>query len=129
MATSIGPVLDAIRVILGESGLDGAVKIPLRTGLPHFELQAVLDGATYSLDLRWNVRDASWYMHVLTADGAEIITAGLRLVVAFPIGAYRTGRLPPGVFVLIDSAGAGADAGKDDLGIRHQLYYFPAGQG
>lgn len=94
----------------------------------HFDLQATLDGVTYTLEFRWNVRLGAWFMHVLDADGVTPYQLGVRLVVDWPLGKYISGRRPTGVFIALDTGspiGHGEDPGFDDLGSRVQLHYVP----
>ena len=102
--------------------------IPLRDDLPFFDLHVSLDDATYTLQLRWNVREGAWFMDVLDQQGEALLLAGLRLVASFPLTAYVTDRKPPGDLVVIDTTGAGADPGRADLGTRHALVYFTAAE-
>lgn len=104
--------------------------IPLSEGapLPFFDFQVPLDGVTYTLQVRWNVRASSWYMDVLDEQGQVVFLAGLRLAANWPLAAYNTGRSPPGSFVVMDTAGEGADPDIASLGIRHVLLYWTAAE-
>lgn len=106
------------------------IEIPLSEGapLPFFDFQVPLDGATYTLQIRWNVRASSWYMDVLNEQSDVVYIAGLRLCADWPLAAYNTGRRPEGGFVLVDSAGEGADPDIASLGVRHRLMYFTAAE-
>lgn len=106
------------------------INIPLSEGkpLPFFDMQAPLDGVTYTIQIRWNVRWNAWFMNILDDNALNVLIAGLRLVSDWPIAAYRTGRQPPGAFMLVDTAGVGADATIDSLGVRHQLRYWTAAE-
>lgn len=93
-----------------------------------FEQQATLDGVTYTLKFRWNVRGEFWTMHVLDAEGVRAYRVGLVLRVNSPMDLYARDaeRLPPGIFVAVDTAGdpdEGQDPGFDDLGSRVQIEY------
>lgn len=101
-----------------------SVVVPLRNGLPFFDVQAQLDGVTYTLELRWNVRATAWFLNVLDEAEQNVFLAGLKLVANFPLAAYVTGRSPPGALVCVDTSGQGADPGLNDLGARHQLLYY-----
>lgn len=103
-----------------------SLTIPIVPGDAFFDLQAVLDGVTYTLQFRWNVRLEAWFMDILDEQGVTMLLAGLRLVANWPLGAYNTGRQPPGAFVAFDTSGEGLDPGLDDLGDRVQLKYFTA---
>lgn len=108
------------------------IEIPLSEGapLPFFDVQAVLDGVTYTLQIRWNVRASSWYMDVLDEAGGTVVAggAGHRLVANWPLGAYRTGRQPPGAFLCEDTSGQDLDPALADLGTRCRLLYFTASE-
>jgi hypothetical protein len=106
------------------------IDIPLSEGtpLPFFDMQAPLEGVTYTLQFRWNVRNSSWYMNVLDEQSETVFIAGIRLVSNWPLAAYNTGRSPPGSFVVVDTGGEGADADISSLGIRHLLLYFTAAE-
>jgi hypothetical protein len=103
-----------------------SVAIPLSLGLSYYDLQATLDGMTYSLVIRWNVRAGQWFLDVGNEDETFWYFNGLALGTQFPIGARRADRSPPGAFLLVDTAGADEEPGFDDLGGRHQLYYLSA---
>lgn len=104
-----------------------AIEIPLETGVPYFDVQADLDGATYVLTLRWNTRSLGWILDV--ADSSETtIVSGVRVVVDFPILAYQGTRRPPGALLFSDTSGEGVDPGADDLGDRVRLYYLTAAE-
>jgi hypothetical protein len=101
-----------------------AVNISLTPGLPFFDLQMTLDDVAYTLQFRWNVRCERWFMDILDEQASTLLQAGICLVADFPLTAVRTGRTPPGIFVALDTSGAGLDPTIDDLGTRVQLIYF-----
>lgn len=101
-----------------------SVTIPLRTDLPHYDLQVELDGATYGLEFLWNPRSEAWSMTISSADGT-VLAAGLRVVVDWAIGKrLKDATLPPGVFMAQDTSGERRDPGLEDLGRRVLLLYF-----
>jgi len=102
------------------------ISIPARPGLTFYNLQIPLDGITYTLEIRWSVRESAFYMNVLDESGATPILSGLKLVLGAPIAAKNTGRAFPGFFLVIDTSGQGLDAGIEDLGDRVRLDYFEA---
>lgn len=105
-----------------------ALTIPCDPTSTHYDLQVTLDGAVYTLEFRWNTRDAAWYMDVKTAAGDPVVS-GRRIVIDFPLGQRsRDPRRPPGTFVALDSSGKGAEPGIGDLGARVQLIYFEASE-
>jgi hypothetical protein len=94
----------------------------------HFDLQAQLDGVTYTLEFRWNVRLGAWFMNVLDAEGESPCLVGVRLVADWPLAQNIVDRSPPGYFLALDTGaaeGSGEDPGFDDLGSRVQLWYIP----
>lgn len=93
-----------------------------------FEQQVTLEGVTYTLKFRWNVRYGAWEMAMLDAEGTTAHQVGLVLRADWPMDVYLPDRIPSGVFVAIDTGapvGSGEDPGFDDLGNRVQLHYFP----
>lgn len=102
------------------------IAVPLRSDLPNYDLQILLDGVTYTLDLSFNVRLNAWFMNVLDEAAQNVLVAGLRLTCGASIGAKITGRPFPGFFVVLDTTGAGVDPGISDLGKRVRLEYVEA---
>lgn len=101
-----------------------AVTLPLRSDLPHFDVQVTLDELTYTLEFRWNGRDSAWYMDVRDENG-EPIQNGVKVVVDMPLGKRtRNQDFPKGYFFAVDSSGEQLDPGLEDLGDRVQIYYF-----
>lgn len=102
--------------------------IKARGDIPYYDLQAVLDDVTYTIELKWNVRLGAWFMNVLDGQGVGLFQGGLRLVANWPLAAYTTGRTPPGAFFLFDTSGQEEDPGMADLGVRHKLLYYTASE-
>jgi hypothetical protein len=106
------------------------LRIPLDNGppnvLPFFDVQVDIDGGTYTLQLRWNVRLAAWFLTVLDEEGATVLIGDSALRVGGPVKPYFTGRIPAGAFVPVDTSGGQVDPGYSDLGVRVQLDYFTA---
>lgn len=96
--------------------------------LPYFELQVTLDGVTYTLEMRWNVRGLAFFLNVWDEQGQTLYLAGVRLVANYPLGNWITGRQPPGALIIVDTSGLGVSPGLGDLGVRHQLYYATAAE-
>lgn len=102
------------------------VNIPLVDGapLPFFDMQLALEGVTYTLQFRWNVRLEAWFLDVLDEAASEYLIAGLRLVVNWPLTAYRDTTVPPGQFLVLDSTGSDTDPALNDLGTRVKILYL-----
>ena len=98
--------------------------LPLVPSVPNYRVATALDGVSYILDVRWNARDAAWYLDISDANG-DLIRAGLKVVLGTLIGARGAdSRLPDGVLFAGDSTGAGLDAGLDDMGVRVFVYFY-----
>lgn len=107
-----------------------AIDIPLSEGapLPNFDMQAPLEGVNYTLQIRWNVRVAAWYMDVLDEAAEVVLLAGIKLVTSWPLAAYVPGRQPPGAFVISDTNGEGLEPDLAGLGVRWTLLYYTAAE-
>lgn len=110
-------------------------RIPLRvaqtaTGdpLPFFEIQAVLDGVTYAIEWKWNIRHQAWFVNVWDEQLQTLYLAGQKVVANYPLGIWITGASPPGALMVVDTTGAGAQPGLGTLGVQHQLYYLTAAE-
>lgn len=84
-----------------------------------------LDGVSIGLRLWWNARGQRWILDVEDAQG-EAIASGLGLVTGVSLLARFGVRddLPPGALIAVDTSGAGAPPGRDDLGGRVRVYYL-----
>ena len=100
------------------------VVLPVTPDVPHFDFQVVLEGATFTLELRWNERSSTWSLSVFDAAG-EQLTAGRPVVLgAELLGRSADARLPRGALFAIDTSGKNLEAGRYDLGSRVQLVYI-----
>lgn len=105
-----------------------SVVIPITPDVPHFDFQVELDGVTYTLELRWNERDAAWYLSLLTAEEDPLVM-GRKVVLDVPLWSrFKDPRVPRGLLVAVDTSQKGIDAGYDDLGRRVQLVYTPTAE-
>lgn len=92
--------------------------LPLISSVPHYEFVTDLGGASYLFELRWNHRDAAWYMSVSELDGQPIMR-GVKIVIGGFLGRQYQHRLvSSGALIATDLSGANLDAGLDDLGSR-----------
>lgn len=104
--------------------------LPLIPSVPNYRVGTTLSGIVYLLDVRWNERDAAWYMSLLTED-ERMIRAGMKIVLGTFIGIRSTHPdFPPGFFRAFDRSGQGEDASFDDIGDigndgRVVVYFFP----
>jgi hypothetical protein len=96
---------------------------------PHYTQRTSLDGRTYLLELRWNGRQARWFLDLYTANGS-VIRTGILIRVNWPLLRLVTDeRAPPGVLMAIDRSGALKDPGLTELGSRVELLYFDESEG
>lgn len=102
-----------------------SIQIPLVPSVGSYRFATVITTTAYIFDVRWNTRDAAWYMDVLEVDETPIIR-GIKLVLGVYLGRRSNHTLfLNGVFTLSDTSGAKADATFDDLGVRVLLQYIP----
>jgi len=100
------------------------VRLPISQDSAAFSFETELDGTSFGFAFRWNDRDASWYMTVSDGEGSPIVS-GIKVVVNLPLlNFFSDPRLPGGVLMAIDTAGADQDAGYADLGRRVVLSYL-----
>lgn len=105
--------------------------IPLRSDLPHFDLDAELEGTSYALEFYWNTRESCWYLHFFVGHNREHILSSVKAVVDQPLGfRYKLPKMPKGCLMLTDTTGEqrdpvwSNDTQRSDLGDRVQLLYF-----
>lgn len=103
-------------------------QIQLLNAQSFFDVRATLDGVNYLLEVRWNVRAQAFYLLLLDDEGTTVILGAIRMVCNWPLGSANTGRRLPGALVLVDTSGLNEDPGLNDLGKRHQLWYFDAAE-
>jgi hypothetical protein len=103
-------------------------QLPLIPSNPNYRMVTAVDGVQLILDLRWNGRDAAWYMDVHAEDDAETpIIHGAKLVIgALIMGRVASDLLPIGAFFVEDSSNLARDAGLDDMGERVVLLFYSA---
>lgn len=100
-----------------------ALVIPCRTDLTHYDMDVVLDGATFNLEFRWNTREQSWYVS-LRAEDLTPLWLGKKVALGALIGARsRAAGRPPGFFVARDTSNSGAPPGQKELGSRVEFAY------
>lgn len=102
--------------------------IPLIPSEAFYSFSTTLDGVDYQFDVRWNARDAAWYFDILTVDQV-MIRAGNKIALgSSPGGRSASENFPEGLFLVLDTSGAGIDASYEDLGTRVQMYFYTAAE-
>lgn len=102
--------------------------IPVRNDVEHYDFQVELDGATFTIELRWNKRAEGWFASLYDSEGAAL-AQGVRVVADLPlfVRAPRT-RRPKGVLYVSDTTGGHADPGRYQLGSSALLLYADAAE-
>lgn len=95
-----------------------------------YRLTLTFEGVTFTLALRFNLRDDHWYMDVL--QGNTVVLSGVKLVNSDDLlGQFAhmkvDSRLPPGTFRVVDvSTSLRHDPDVSTLGDLVQLWYVEA---
>lgn len=100
------------------------IRLQLRGDLPFWDMRVPLDGVTYTLEFRLNVREEKWYLRILDEDGTTVILGGQKIVAYYPVNPFRADRKPPGALSFVSPSGE--DPGPDDLGDFVLLYVSEA---
>ena len=103
---------------------NNAFTIPVpQLGAPLFTERVTLAGSEFVLTFDWHDRESRWYMHIADVNG-NIITAGLKLIPAWPIYERETFRNRPlGQFVVFDPSVL--PPALMDFGQRSFLIFYP----
>lgn len=102
------------------------VSLPCRTdGDPNYDMTIPLDGVTYVITVRWNDREASWYLDIADEQAVPILL-GLKVLPNVALGAKcRDVRKPPGLLIATSSTDDQSPPGFEELGGRVELIYWP----
>lgn len=99
--------------------------LPTRTDAPHYSFEVDLEKVGFTFEFHWNDRDQGWYFSIADTVSGDVLLAGRRVVVDFPLLArFRNPRLPAGDIYAVDTTGAQRGPGLADLGERVKLLYF-----
>lgn len=99
--------------------------LPARTdGVPFYSFEVDLEDRSYAFELRWNERDAGWYLSVSSPDGTSLVSGRRVSVGASLLGESANEALPPGTLIAIDTTDSDTDPGRDELGSRVVLIYI-----
>lgn len=102
-----------------------AQSIPVSPSESDQQITTTLDGITYVLRVRWNTRDAAWYLDARERDGTAI-AFGVKLVVGILLGQAVSHPLFMGGMFVWDLSGEDRDPGFNDLGSRVLLVSLTA---
>jgi hypothetical protein len=102
------------------------IALPLIPSVSHYSFATTIENETYAFTMRWNARDAAWYMDVFTEAG-DVLRQGVKVVLGAYLGrASSDGFFNKGVLVARDTSGQGVEAGYNDLGTRVEVVYLSA---
>jgi hypothetical protein len=97
--------------------------LPADSADPSYAFEVELEGSLYRFELHWNDRDGAWFLSLYDAT-ETLLVAGRKVVLgANLLGKSAEPALPPGLLLILDTSGANADPGRDDLGERCPLIY------
>ncbi len=100
--------------------------IPFVPSVAQQRIEITLAGVACMLDVRWNGRDAAWYLDAFESDGRPILRS-IKVNLGVELGRTSTHPLFRGrSMVAHDRSDSGRDAGFDDLGARVVIMYLNA---
>jgi len=105
------------------------LEVPLRTDIYAYTQKTTIEGAVYTLGLRYNARMERWVLDVMNAAG-EMLLAGVKLLINYPLTHRFVGSiegLPEGHFMIVDETGQERNPTRDDLGDDIKLIYVETG--
>lgn len=103
------------------------ISIPVRNDVLNYKFKIDLDGDLFTLRFKFNERQQTWHMDIMTGDTEEPIISGRPLITDLNVfGRFKDARLPKGTFLMTALADDGSDPGRDSLGDTHQLLYEEA---
>lgn len=99
--------------------------LPFVPSIANYSFETYIEDVPYTFDVRWNEREASWYLDVTDGAGYAIVR-GERIAINAYIGRKSTHPLfRTGVLAAIETSGSMLDPTFDDLGIRVEVRYYP----
>ena len=102
------------------------VVIPTRTDLVEYRQQVRLEGVLFTLLVRLNARDDSWYIDLLDANEVTI-RSGIRLrVQTRALRLIATAGRPAGEIMPVDATGADTEPDSQTIGVAVPVLYADA---
>lgn len=99
-------------------------ELPIASDTAFFSSSYDLDGTTYRLTFRWNVREEAWYMDIATFDDT-LIAGGLKMVTNQDISRrFRAKGAPKGAIFILGESIYADKPGRNDLGKRVKILYL-----
>lgn len=91
------------------------VSIPLLTSETNYVLHCPIDDQTILFDVRWNSRDAAWYIDIYEDDDT-VIALNVKVVLGIELGRRSQHEFFwDHTITAVDTTGLGLDPGFDDL--------------
>lgn len=101
-------------------------RIPLRNDLPSYEFKVAMDGATFTMAIRFNTRHGVWVMDLKTEQNEDIVL-GIPLVIGTILTArFADNRLPQGDLFMLNIENESTEATRDSLSENALLMYSEA---
>lgn len=101
--------------------------IPVDQSLAGFDESVALDNVVFTLSLKWNSRDSSWYMDVYDVSG-NLLRGGLRLVENWPLLQFwRDSNRPAGEIYVLPNGTVDRPPDLYELGSLFDFTYVEKG--
>lgn len=95
-----------------------AISVPFITSRTNYTLAVPIDDEQILFDVRWNSRDAAWYLDIYEADDS-IIALNVKVVVGIRLAKRSQHEFFQNhIIIAVDTANTGKDPGFDDLNTR-----------
>jgi len=101
-----------------------SVVIPVDNSLTSQEIEVVLDGNPYNINLTYNDRYDFWTMSFLTLEDVKLVS-GIKVVLGYPLLRQWVDKgLPAGEIIATDTTDNEIDVNRDNFGEIVQLVYL-----
>ena len=102
------------------------IELPIAADTPHQSFSVQLDGALYTVRLRYNTRAGHWILDLFTFAGEQLV-AGLALRLGVDLlSQYRSAEMPPGSLFVLNYVDPYAEPDRDNFGQDVMLIYQEA---
>ncbi len=102
--------------------------LPFIPSEPNYRVAVPFGTHTVIFDVRWNARDAAWYLDIRTVDEGAILL-GVKVALGVTLGRRSLHPLfTENTFVAYDTSSSGREAKLDDLGTRVLVLRYSAAE-
>jgi hypothetical protein len=105
-----------------------AEQVSLVPSVAQYELRTDLEGAEYTLKMRYADRLGVWLMDLEDENGEPIITGAWCLLNVRLLKGNTVATRPPGDLVFVSTSQDGREATFDNMGTRVELIYLTAAE-